>query len=132
MCCVVLFFPLVTPHSSLSPSVRTAIPNFSVVFSVTLNNNNNNNNEGDDESDANDDDRPANGIKGKNTRGTQKALKILLYFAVDSIRPLARVRVINRRIPSRHFTFFFFRFSRISAAVSSEASLSKLKFLVFE
>lgn len=127
-----LFFLLVTPHPPLSLSVcfaysqflgspsnswshSTIITTTARVTTTTM---------------AID---PQNGIKGKNTRGIQKALKIPLYFTVDSIRSLARVRVINRRIPSRHFVFFFsFSAFLISAAVSYEASLSKLKFLVFE
>lgn len=99
-----LFF-LLTPHPFFFPVSLLCLfpfsPLFSVKLSVTLNNNNN---EGDDDGN---DDRSANDIKGKNTWGTRKALKIPLYFVVGSIRSLARVKVINRRIPSRHFTPLF-------------------------
>lgn len=127
MCCVALFFS--PRHTSFIPfpvSPLRLFPissSFYVKLSATLNNNNNNNEGGDESDDANDDDRPANGVKGKDTRGTQKALKILLYFAVDSIRSLARVRVINRRIPSRHFTFFFFRFSHLRCCIFRSIAL---------
>lgn len=126
MCCVVLLFFFFSPSSHLiHPFLRQfapLIPNFSVVLRQALGHTrqqyNNNEDDGNDDSD-----RPANGIKGKNTRGIQKALKISLYFAVDSIRSLAHVRVINRRIPSRHFVFFFFRFSHLRCCIFQSVAL---------
>ena len=127
------FFFLVTSHPPFSLSV-CLFPIFSVRSFCSLSSfrslDNNNNEDNDDGND----DRSVNGIKGKSTRGIQKALKISLYFVAGFIRSLARVKVINHRIPSCHFTpLFLFPLSSSPRYCSfREASLSKLKFLVFE
>lgn len=75
MCCVVLFPP--SRHTSSTPFPVSPLrlfpisPSFFAKLSVTLDNNNSN--EGDD------DDRPANGIKGKNILGAPRKRLRCLY-----------------------------------------------------